>query len=308
MTGRFLTDMADVLRRAGCHVVELDGWKTRARKSGGFGSGLPACIMWHHTASNGNGAQDANYCTFVNPDAPVANLVIGRDGIVYVCAAGATNTNGKGGPVTMPNGQVIPVDGMNSRAIGIEFSNNGVGMTWPEVQVDAGFMASNALAGAYMGGAYTNVLSHYAWAPTRKIDPAVAGAVQGRWKPRSINKSGTWNLDDLRAECTNRSGTSSLVPPSPQPPDQGDEGMVRLFDGFWKRDNSEAVYAIFRDGTKQWMTDPGYFNAMQALQRLAGADAVQLEVRTQNDPAMFAAFGIVIGPRPAGTDEWGNPV
>ena len=81
-----------------------------------------------------------------------------------------------------------------------------------------------------------------------------------------------------------------------------------IFDGFWRRDNSDAVYAIFKDGHKQWMTDPGYHAAMEALQRLNGATPTQLSVRVQSDPAMFAAFGLVEGPREKGTDEWGNKV
>lgn len=81
-----------------------------------------------------------------------------------------------------------------------------------------------------------------------------------------------------------------------------------LFDGFWRRDNSEAVYAIYKNGTKQWMTDPGYLNAMSSLQRINGATDEQCNVRVQADPAMFAAFGLVLGPVPDGCDAWGNPV
>ena len=54
MTGRYLTDMANVLRAAELRVVEQAGWQQRARSSGGYGSGLPLCVMWHHTASGAN--------------------------------------------------------------------------------------------------------------------------------------------------------------------------------------------------------------------------------------------------------------
>lgn len=81
-----------------------------------------------------------------------------------------------------------------------------------------------------------------------------------------------------------------------------------LFDGFWRRENSQAVYAIWKNGTKQWMTDPGYLNAMTNLQAINGATAEQLSVRVMDDPAMFAAFGLVLGPREPSTDEWGNIV
>jgi hypothetical protein len=80
------------------------------------------------------------------------------------------------------------------------------------------------------------------------------------------------------------------------------------FDGFWRRDNSEAVYAIFKHGGKQWMTDQGYLNAMRDLWAIRGATGAALTTRVQSDPALFAAFGLVEGPREPGTDEWGNKV
>jgi hypothetical protein len=204
---RYLTDMAEVLRIAGLQVVELAGWETRARGSGGY-DGLPCAVLWHHTASSGDGASDADYCTFGSDDAPVCNLVIGRDGLVYVCAAGATNTNGKGGPLELPDGRVIPQDSCNSRVIGVELSNDGVGMPWPEVQLSAAFTASAALTAAYVGGP-DQVAQHSDWAPTRKVDPATAAAVEGAWQPSATNSSGSWALADLRAECLRRAGPST---------------------------------------------------------------------------------------------------
>ena len=47
----FYTDAADLLRAAGLVVVECDGWKSRARSSGGFASAPLGC-QWHNTASN----------------------------------------------------------------------------------------------------------------------------------------------------------------------------------------------------------------------------------------------------------------
>lgn len=225
MTQRKLTDLADVLRAAGCTVVELSGWQTRGRSNNsGYESGRPWCVMWHHTASAGDGATDADYCTFRSPDRPVANLVIGRDGIVYVCAAGPTNTNGKGGPLPFSRG-TVPVDDMNRHAIGIEISNNGVGMAYPEVQINACFAASTAMCRAY-GLKPSDVAGHWDWSPGRKIDPATAAAVQGPWRPRSVSSSGTWSVDDLRAECVRR---SSSTPEPPQPIKRGPRDMYSIF-------------------------------------------------------------------------------
>jgi hypothetical protein len=222
---RYLEDLADVFRAAGLTVIELEGWQRRGRSNNSpYADGRPWCVMWHHTASSGDGAWDAQYCTFSAPDAPLTNVVIGRDGIVHVCAGGPTNTNGKGGPLTFSRG-VVPIDSMNSYAIAFEISGDGVGMPYPTVQIDACFTASLAVTAAYDLEA-DDVAGHADWAPSRKIDPATADAVQGPWQPADVNSSGTWSLFDLRAECSRRAGTSS-PPPTGPPPTPTHPGKVR---------------------------------------------------------------------------------
>jgi hypothetical protein len=225
---RYLTDLAQVCRAAGVGVVELAGWQDRARSSGGY-DGNPWAVFWHHTASAGNGAQDADYCTFGADDAPVCNLVVGRDGVVYVCAAGATNTNGKGGPYLLPDGRVIPADSANSRVIGMELSNNGVGQTYPAPMMAAAFAVSTACAAAY-GFQADNVVTHQVWAPDRKIDPATADAVEGSWSPPAVTSSGTWSLDALRAECRARAGSRPPI---------GDDMPAQVIKG----DGSDTYWA-----------------------------------------------------------------
>src|SRR5262245_30525944 len=128
MGSRYLTGLAGWMREAGLSVVEMDGWQTRARGSGGYDNPNPIAIMWHHTASpaSWDGLKDANYIATGDPDAPISNLYIDRKGVVYVIAAGATNTNGKGGPLTFSKG-TVPLDSMNTRAVGIEAGNDGLG-------------------------------------------------------------------------------------------------------------------------------------------------------------------------------------
>lgn len=213
MTGRYLTDMPAVLRAAGLTVVEVDGWSTRARKSGGYADSRPWVVMWHHTASQTTPDNDVSYIIGADT-APISNLYLARDGRVYVCAAGATNTNGQGGPFTVSRG-TVPVDKMNEYAVSIEMANSGVGEPFPQVQIDSAFTASIALTN-WLGLRPTDVGTHVAWT-TRKIDPATAAAVQGPWKPRSINSSGSWNLDDLRAELTAR---AAQTPPPTKEDDQ----------------------------------------------------------------------------------------
>lgn len=224
MGSRYLTDMADVLRAAGLAVTEQDGWKTRARGSGGFDGDRPWCVMWHHAASAPGTSTKAvaDYGSFTSADRPVQNLVIGRAGDVIVCAAGATNTNGKGGPLTVSRG-TVPLDQMNTHAIGIEAVNSGVGESWPQPQIDAYFVMNDALCAAY-GLLPSDLASHAHWAPSRKIDPATAPAVAGPWRPRSINSSGTWHLDDMRGEAVRRA--SSL--PDPLPPEDEDMSWTQI--------------------------------------------------------------------------------
>lgn len=226
MSGRYLTDMADVLRRAGCSVVEVDGWQKRARNSGGFANGRPVCVMWHHTASQTTAENDVRYIISADT-APIANLYIARNGDVWVIAAGATNTNGKGQSLRFSRG-TVPADKMNEWAIGMEFANSGVGEAYSQTQIDAGFRASLALCDAY-GLAPDDVANHADYAPGRKIDMATAAAVQGPWRPRGTNSSGTWSLDDLRAECRSRASTAPLPPePAPEPTEVEAMGMFVL--------------------------------------------------------------------------------
>lgn len=219
---RYLVEMAEVLRDAGLDVVEVDGWETRARGSGGYDGSAPWAVLWHHTASQTSAENDVGYICYGCPDAPVSNLYLARDGIVWVCAAGATNTNGTGGPFSVSRG-TVPQDRMNEYAVSIEAANNGVGEPWPAVQIDAYFATSLALTD-WLGLEPTDISTHYSWTPGRKIDPATAAAVEGSWKPRSVNSSGTWNLDDIRSE---------LVARHQQPLPQGDDRMylATLNDG-----------------------------------------------------------------------------
>jgi hypothetical protein len=212
MGAYYVTDMLDVLRDAGCAVGEnatTDGWQHRARGSGGFNA-APLGIQWHHTASSTSPANDLSWMIDGCDDAPIGNVLLDRTGVFWPVAAGASNTAGKGGPLTLSRG-TVPVDSGNSTTFAIEAANGGTGETWPAVQIDAYLAGSNAL-NARFGNVPGDVFTHQVWAPSRKIDPATATAVQGVWRPGSVTSSGTWSLDDIRAECSRRAGT----PPPPE--------------------------------------------------------------------------------------------
>ena len=294
----YLTDMHNWLRNAGLQVIEYQGWQTRARGSGGY-SDYPLCVMWHHTASppSWDGQKDADYCATGDPDAPVSNLYIDRSGTVWVLAAGATNTNGKGKSITFSRG-TVPADGMNTRAVGVEMGNDGLGEQWPEVQVNAAFIVSNTI-NSHLGNQFDDIATHQFYAPDRKIDPATTN-VAGPWQPKSCTSSGSWDRGSVQDECKSRAG--HIPPPQPKPP-QDDDDMI--FDGLWKRDNDDTVFAIYKNGTKVWITDDGHLNGMITLQAINGYPNPD-EIKVQSDPGMFAAMGVVVGPIPPHCDSWGN--
>lgn len=230
MTGIYLTDLAAWLRDAGVDVIEVDGWQTRARSSGGYTHGLPWCVMWHHTASpaSWHGQKDADYCFHGAEYAPLANIYLAPDGVAWVGAAGCTNTNGSGGPLTVSRG-TVPVDSMNSYAVGVEMGNDGVGELWPQVQVDAMFKISNAVNRA-CGNEPEDLASHAMWAPHRKIDPAQAAAVCGPWRPQATNSAGTWRGADIRNEARRR-WSSAPIPTPPPSSEDDDMYLATLTDG-----------------------------------------------------------------------------
>jgi len=203
MGARYLTDLADVCRRTGYPVIEVDGWQTRGRGSGGYDAGRPNHVMVHHTASGpgSDGWPDVNYCTFGDDAAPLCNLYLSRVPEIYVCAAGATNTNGSGRD---PCG-ITPDDSMNSHAVGIEAANNGTGEAWPALQQAAYRALCASLCDAY-GIAVAQIHAHFEWAPSRKIDPAGPSDY--------AVGSASWNMATFRADV-------GAITPGPTPPDPG---------------------------------------------------------------------------------------
>lgn len=237
----YLTWLAAELRAAGLRVVECDGWQTRSRSSGGYEPGRPWCVVWHHTASSAgcSAANDVGYMLSPSNDAyPTANLYVARDGEVWVMAAGATNTNGKGSGERLTSSGTVPVDSMNTYAVGIEIGNNGVGEPYSKECIDAVFTTSITVTNK-LGLQPTDVIHHQAYAPDRKVDPATTSGVEGGWEPHSISSSGTWSLGDLKAECSRRATAGEVPPPVSRHrlaaiPDEGETMFIAHKDGtFW---------------------------------------------------------------------------
>ena len=200
----WLHDLADVCRGAGLTVDEYPGWQTRSRSSGGYDKLL--AIQVHHTASSTSPANDMAYQWKNSGDRPIGAIYLARDGRVTVGAAGATNTSGKGGPMSTPGG-TIPLNDANRYVLSIEAANNGVGETWPDVQLDAYRRLVRALADRYgLPIARGAVHAHHEWT-TRKIDPAGSS-------PYATGSS-KWNMDAFRADVA---ALGTPPPPPTRPP------------------------------------------------------------------------------------------
>jgi hypothetical protein len=238
--GSIYLPLADIASDAGL-VVKVTatnaGWERRARSSGGF-SAKPLGHMWHHAASSTSTSDEAcvNYQVRGNPDNPVGNLTLGRQGDAWPIAGGASNCSGKGGPTAFSRG-TCPTDGGNTNLVNTEVNNNGQGEPWSTKLIDAYFAWSNAI-NAYLGNIAEDIVGH-AHYTSRKIDPAVAAAVQGPWQPRAINSSGTWNLADMKAEAARR---GLNIPTTPEPEPEEDE-----MKGLLVKSSTGSLYAVTPD-------------------------------------------------------------
>lgn len=137
-----LLDLPQAAAKSGLRVVLVPGWRARTRP-GGMAAGAPNGIDVHHTATSSRAV--GNYPTLgmirsgrSDLEGPLAQLGLGRDGTVYVVAAGRANHAGKTDTVAASNGH----------AIGIEAEHPGVG-PWPERQYKAYVALCAALADHY---------------------------------------------------------------------------------------------------------------------------------------------------------------
>lgn len=273
----WLPQLAEWLREAGLRVQEQPGWETNSRNSGGWQQN-PLCVVWHHTASpaSWDGQRDADYCAYQDPNSPVGNLYIDRTGLVWVNAGGAANTNGTGQALTFSRG-TVPMDQMNTHSVAVEMGNDGIGEPWPQVQIDAMFLVSNTV-NRHLGNQPEDLTTHAHYAPSRKIDPATSGAVQGPWEPRSSTSSGTWDVRDVQAEARRRFE-------HPQPPTEDDD-MASLI----KIGTNPAVLLV--SGTSaSWVKSTAIMNELI----VAGVAKSGTTVLTEQTLSALTLFGAVPG-------------
>lgn len=217
-------ELIDLYRFFGLTVNEVPGWEHRARSSGGFPIKCEA--HWgHHTATgpSSDGWPAVRYATFDAPAKPVANEFIDRQGVIWIAAGGATNTEGAGGPW-----HHIGRDAANGVSWGTEVMNNGIGEPYPEVQQQAFLNASQIFAFycirkgwwtlAQVGAGIRNG-THFEWAPTRKID--LRGP--SRWTGGANIK---WDYNKFRQDVYEGVKLLLAPPPPPPPPPPPDDGKL----------------------------------------------------------------------------------
>jgi hypothetical protein len=161
-----LTWMGPAFRRNGLRVKAVAGWKRRGRP----GTFEPRGVMFHHTASSRGGGMAPALGVVVagrsDVTGPLCNILVGRDGTVYLVAAGRANHAGTGGPW-----RNVPTDSGNAYMIGVEVENDGVGEPWSPALLQAcDVVFATLLIGLRRSSAW--LCAHREWAPTRKIDPA----------------------------------------------------------------------------------------------------------------------------------------
>ena len=200
----WLHDLPQILPAADFY----SGWETRSRSSGGY-TGLLGVVI-HHTASNTSPSSDMKYMWQTSSDGPVGAIYLARDGKVTVGCAGASNCQGKGGPLTTSKG-TCPKDKGNEYFIAIEAANTGVGEPWSQEQTDSYVALVQSLCNAYGFNPATDIYGHFDYCapscPGRKIDPA------GPSPFGTVNVNQTWDINQFRSAV----GGTIVVPPTPVP-------------------------------------------------------------------------------------------
>lgn len=155
-------------RAAGLKVVEISGWESRTRP----GSHNPKGVVVHHT---GGSSDSLSYVRWMALDgrasegipAPLCQVALGRDGTVYMCAAGRANQAGKTKSIS---NWLYAGDG-NSQTVGIEAMNTGR-EGWGKKQYDA-YVLLCAIICRVEGWPASRVVAHKETSITGKWDPGM---------------------------------------------------------------------------------------------------------------------------------------
>lgn len=152
-----LTWLAAELRAAGLRVVEVDGWATR-----GSADFDPIGVTWHATAGSRTATAQGEVNVILNGSEtappPIAQIMLWRDGTLYVCAAGRCNHNKVGWDG--------PNKGLgNTKLLGIEMANDNRGEPWPPAQLDAARQATAVIMRKLGADPMERLAGHYEHQP-----------------------------------------------------------------------------------------------------------------------------------------------
>lgn len=153
------------LKRAGLKVRKIQGWERRGRPH----TYTPKATMFHHTASNRNSGNAPCLGLVVRGTSavpgPLCNLLVGRDGTIFLVAAGYSNSAGLGGPL-----RGVPKNSGNRYTVAFEAENDGRGEPWPREQLQA-LDEAFAVTLKFLRRRARRHMGHKEYT-SRKIDPA----------------------------------------------------------------------------------------------------------------------------------------
>jgi len=188
-----------LLSAAGLRVVEIDGWYGRGRPAS-TGNFDPVGVLCHHTGSYDgmtDATNDREYARWLavtgrsDLPAPLCNLALSAEGIVYVCASGRANHAG----TAKASGTVAAGDG-NALYIGIEAMNSG-SQGWSKAQCDAYVLLCAVLSLKVTGNSVQTVRGHK------------ETSVTGKWDP------GLLDMGEFRTDVAAKMAALSAPPPPP---------------------------------------------------------------------------------------------
>lgn len=168
--------LAEDCRAAGLKVTELPGWHARGVEF----PAIPDTVVCHHTATPKSARGDLPTKDILidgrsDLPGPLCQVALGRNGTVYIVAAGKANHAGKG---------AWKGTSSSVRTIGIEAEHPGIG-EWSAAQMDA-YVRLVAVLLRGLGQGFDRVCGHREWAlpAGRKVDPsfdmdAFRGRVRG---------------------------------------------------------------------------------------------------------------------------------
>ena len=206
----YYTGLARVARKTGYPVVEVAGWKTR-----GHGP-MRGCktIVAHHTATSAKAKGNYPSLAVVRDGrkgltGPLSQYGLGRDGTIYVIAAG----------LSYHTGQTWKPEQSNSYAIGIEAEHDGSGVGWSENQMDSYVKLCRALIDEF-GLKSSDVLAHREIAKPKGRKPDPAGIDMTDF--RKAVERGYWITDQDKA------WPEADIEPSDKHTGESHEAWVRL--------------------------------------------------------------------------------